>query len=305
MTLALHASGHRNQIMKLSRVTRCLTLQPNAHGRDLIVGDLHGHRALLEQELERIGFDPRRDRVLSVGDLVDRGPDSLGTLSLIEEPWFHAVLGNHELMLLNFLGHYGSRIHARKSFRMGGGAWVGDALHRHGRRLARLAERMAELPLALHVRGDVPFNVAHSDLRPLGSCQEGLFKGETICVHKADVCTSSRHHVHEAMRHAHSELHFAQHAVRVSAAPLGTLPITYVGHSPLRQVTVHDSYVYVDQRVCAPTRRAEPQPPTVLDHRKFAFWLRGVVTAHGRGAGNVRSFPLRPGLRPFGLTKAA
>jgi hypothetical protein len=135
----------------------------------------------------------------------------------------------------------------------------------------------------LHVRGDEPFNVAHSDLRPLGSCQEGLFKGETICVHKADVLTSSRHHVHEALRHAHSELHFAQRSVRVSAAPLGTLPITYVGHSPLRQVTVHDSYVYVDQRVCAPTQRAQPQPPTVLDHRKFAFWLRGVMTAHRSG----------------------
>jgi serine/threonine protein phosphatase 1 len=268
--------------MKLSRVTRCLTLQPNLHGRDLVVGDLHGHRALLEQELARIGFDPRRDRVMSVGDLVDRGPDSLATLELIEEPWFHAVLGNHELMLLNFLGHYGSRIHARKLYAEGGGSWVLDALRRHGRRLTRLAERAAELPMALHVRGDVPFNVAHSDLRPLGSRQAGLFKSEKVCVHKADVLTSSRQQVQEALRQAHSTLHFAHHAVRVSATPFGDLPITYVGHSPLRHVTVHDSYVYVDQRVCAPAGRAEAQPPTMLDHRRFAFWLRGVATAHGQ-----------------------
>lgn len=69
-----------------------------------MVGDLHGHRHLLEDELDRIGFNPTRDRVLSGGDLIDRGPDSLGTLELLEEPWFHAVLGNHELMLLNYLG---------------------------------------------------------------------------------------------------------------------------------------------------------------------------------------------------------
>jgi serine/threonine protein phosphatase 1 len=264
--------------MKLSRVTRCRTLPPNTLGRDLIVGDLHGHRILLEEELARLGFDASRDRVLSVGDLVNRGPNSLATLSLIEEPWFHAVLGNHELMLLNFLGYYGSRIHGQKSF-PSGGAWIRDALHRHRRRLARLAERVAALPLALHVQGPVPFNVAHSDLRPIGSCQEGLFRDATICVHKADMLTSSRQHVHEAQRRALWRLSFAQHSVRVSDRPLGHLPITYVGHSPLQHVTVHDSYVYVDQRVCAESKRTQRKPPTMLDHANFAFWLRGVATA--------------------------
>ena len=72
----------------------------NGGGRDFVVGDLHGHRRLFEFELEHLGFDPACDRVFSVGDLVDRGPHALETLRLIEEPWFHAVLGNHELALL-------------------------------------------------------------------------------------------------------------------------------------------------------------------------------------------------------------
>ena len=95
----------RTIVPKISKIKRCLRLQSTAKGRDLVVGDLHGHRSLLEQELDRLGFDPSCDRVLSVGDLIDRGPESFETLSLIDEPWFHAVLGNHELMLLNFLGY--------------------------------------------------------------------------------------------------------------------------------------------------------------------------------------------------------
>ncbi len=89
-------------------------LLPNVNGRNLVVGSLPGHRDRLEQRLDAIGFDPARDRVLSVGDLVDRGPDSLATLQLIEQPWFHAVLGNHELMRLSALGFYSSRVQARK-----------------------------------------------------------------------------------------------------------------------------------------------------------------------------------------------
>jgi serine/threonine protein phosphatase 1 len=97
-------------VNRFASVKPCLYLPRNAKGRGFVVGDLHGHRALLEHELSRLSFDPRCDRVLSVGDLVDRGPDSVATLSLIEEPWFHAVLGDHELMLLNDLSGYGSRL---------------------------------------------------------------------------------------------------------------------------------------------------------------------------------------------------
>jgi serine/threonine protein phosphatase 1 len=48
----------------------------NTAGRDLIVGDIHGCFARLQVALDELGFDPERDRLFSVGDLVDRGPDS-------------------------------------------------------------------------------------------------------------------------------------------------------------------------------------------------------------------------------------
>jgi len=131
---------------KISRFKRCLRLARNQKGRDFVVGDLHGHRSLFEVELDRLGFDPNCDRVASVGDLIDRGPESLDTLSLIEQPWFCAVLGNHELMLLNFLGYYASRLHSRKSYPTGGGEWINEAISKNRKALARLAEPDARIP---------------------------------------------------------------------------------------------------------------------------------------------------------------
>lgn len=70
----------------------------NTIGRDFAVGDIHGMFRLLQTELDGIGFDPLVDRLFSVGDLVDRGPDSELALEWIAKPWFHAVQGNHEDM---------------------------------------------------------------------------------------------------------------------------------------------------------------------------------------------------------------
>lgn len=245
-----------------------------------MVGDLHGHRSLFERELERLGFDPSCDRVLSVGDLINRGPESIATLSLITQPWFYAVLGNHELMLLNFLGYYGSRIHSKKSFLTAGGEWINDAISRNRKAVLRLADGTASLPVAMHVENDVPFNVTHGDLHPVGSKQGNLFIDETICVHKADTLTSSRVNIGIALKSDLLGLRFAQHSVQISPTPLAKLPITYVGHTPVENVTVHNSYVHIDQGVGARlSKRAAPATPTVLDHRRFAYWLGGVATA--------------------------
>ena len=248
-----------------------------------MIGDLHGHRSLLEEQLDRFGFDPSCDRVLSVGDLIDRGPESLATLSLLEEPWFHAVLGNHELMLLNYLGYYSSRIHSRKSFPTGCGQWIGEAVAKSPKKLGRLADRVAALPLALHVEDELPYNLTHGDLNAIGSRQEILFSEETICVHEADRATSSRLNFGEALESGLVGLSFADHRVQISQRPFGDLRLTYVGHSPIRHVTVHNSYVYIDQGVCARlSRQGGHRPPTVLDHRQFSYWLEGVAVARAR-----------------------
>ena len=75
-------------------------LNPNLVGRDFIIGDLHGSYSIFKNLLKNISFNPEIDRIISVGDLIDRGPDSPNCLSLIREPWFHAVLANHEQMMI-------------------------------------------------------------------------------------------------------------------------------------------------------------------------------------------------------------
>jgi len=269
-------------VSRISRIKRCQRLPRNTKGRDLVVGDLHGHRSLLEQELERLRFDPARDRVLSVGDLIDRGPESLNTLALIEEPWFHAVLGNHELALLNYLDFYSSRVHSKKSFPTGAGEWINEALDQDHALVQRLAHRLATLPLVIHVDDALPFNVVHGDLHPLNTTQEHLASDETVCVHKADAASSSRVHIGEALKSELLSLRFRQHSVQVSPTPVSELAMTYAGHSPVRHVTVHNSYVYIDQGVCSRSGKADHRPPTVLEHRQFAYWLHGVSAARGQ-----------------------
>lgn len=68
----------------------------NHVGRDFVVGDIHGHFRKLQELLNDAGFDEETDRLFAVGDLVDRGPESILAFRWTSKPWFLSVRGNHE-----------------------------------------------------------------------------------------------------------------------------------------------------------------------------------------------------------------
>lgn len=132
----------------------------NTKGRDFVVGDLHGQLPLLLQAMQHVNFSKQTDRMFSVGDLVDRGPDSLGCLKLLDEPWFHAVKGNHEDLMVHALHPTGDR-NMGSWWGPNGGNWnkLEDPLE-------ALVEKANNLPLLITVElaNNTRFHVIHAEL---------------------------------------------------------------------------------------------------------------------------------------------
>ena len=94
--------------------------------RAYAIGDVHGQLDLLRDLLEKIDADSRarpvkREFVVFLGDLIDRGPDSRGVLQLLQairpnlpNPLF--IMGNHEEMMLHVLGQDPERVWDWMSF---------------------------------------------------------------------------------------------------------------------------------------------------------------------------------------------
>ncbi|MGC3722480.1 metallophosphoesterase, partial [Enterococcus faecalis] len=81
----------------------------------------------------------------SVGDLVDRGPESSQVGAWLDKPWFHAICGNHDFMAWrSALGDPFQDV----DHKLCGGEWLEQLLP--GER-EQIGQRLAALPLALEV----------------------------------------------------------------------------------------------------------------------------------------------------------
>ncbi|RJG10936.1 serine/threonine protein phosphatase [Pseudomonas cavernicola] len=114
----------------------------NTAGRDFAVGDIHGHFTRLQAALDAAGFDSAVDRLFSVGDLVDRGPECRDALDWLAKPWFHPVRGNHDDYVVRF-----DTCDVDNWIYNGGSWFAGLSLYEQ----KEFAVQFAELPIAIEV----------------------------------------------------------------------------------------------------------------------------------------------------------
>ncbi|WP_413733358.1 metallophosphoesterase [Sodalis sp. RH21] len=139
-------------------------IDPNAWRRILVVGDLHGCYDLLQDKLAQHAFDTQQDLLVSVGDLIDRGPKNLQCLELLRQPWFCAVRGNHEQMAIDALQSGDGGL-----WLANGGRWFLRLDDDEQRRARALIAECADLPLVIDIpMADRHIVVAHADY-PLDS----------------------------------------------------------------------------------------------------------------------------------------
>jgi serine/threonine protein phosphatase 1 len=75
-----------------------------------VVGDVHGCRQTFEALLAKLGLG-EGDRVLCIGDLIDRGPDSHGVLTIVHESdEINSLMGNHEKIMADALRGASTRL---------------------------------------------------------------------------------------------------------------------------------------------------------------------------------------------------
>lgn len=149
----------------------------NTLGRDFVVGDLHGCLDEIFALLEHVHFDGQKDRLIAVGDLIDRGANSQACLRLLEQPWFFSVLGNHDKLLIDYMlaakGEQQNEVASR--WRGVGGDWffeLNNALQQQCYQLA------VALPwVILTTVGHYRYCVIHAELPPEINCLDVFLTG--------------------------------------------------------------------------------------------------------------------------------
>lgn len=122
-----------------------------------VVSDIHGCYQWLMDALKRRHFNPYEDLLISVGDIIDRGPDCVKCLQLMDEKWFRAVRGNHEQMALDAIENNDFAL-----WMSNGGIWFSTLEDK--RNALRLLNACRDLPHIIEITCANGLNViAHAD----------------------------------------------------------------------------------------------------------------------------------------------
>jgi serine/threonine protein phosphatase 1 len=236
------------QLLNGARVGAIQSFERNTAGRDFVVGDIHGAFSRLEAALADVRFDVERDRLFSVGDLVDRGPESERVLEFLDKPWFHAVMGNHEWLAMAFtLGDIDAQ-----NYNANGGAWL---IAKPDAERGEYCIRFCDLPLGIEVDiGDGQrVGIVHADC-PRASWdafKDGLDGDQKGALSMAAMWSRDR-------------------ADGYREGPITDVAAVVVGHTPMECVTSMDNVFYIDTGAFIPGHaltvvQLAPRPGVVLE----------------------------------------
>jgi serine/threonine protein phosphatase 1 len=224
-------------------------LPSNESGHDFVCGDLHGHREFLMHKLDELGFDFAKDRLFCTGDLIDRGPDSFGSLMLMHEPWFHFVKGNHEDDLPKFLEF---EFHTRPAYC--DQQWVFDLDTVQLEYLKGvLVPELAAVPMAISVSQD--FWVIHADRCEAGGYQNpaNLLNDEKLP--SVDSAVQRESFLWSRRLFNQIPMHLEDNGGILVAPGQEIAPgvgLTFVGHNIIEQPTLYRSHCFIDTGIYMP-----------------------------------------------------
>jgi serine/threonine protein phosphatase 1 len=229
-------------------------LPSNTAGRDFVVGDIHGCYDDLFVLLDHIRFDNTKDRLFSVGDMIDRGPDSKKCAELIYEPWFYATRANHEQMMIDLLSN--GRFTPLVDYNEGaawipnGGAW---SMSEDKGDLAALAQDLDRLPFVIVVGdGENRFHVLHAEIGHTENEPNNQPQSTTIYIrpHGARRVPVTDKMIDAWVFTEMEEYDMIWGRNLIQGIPGkwhdDTLSLTFVGHTPLRELTFVQRQLYLD-----------------------------------------------------------
>lgn len=213
----------------------------NLLGRDLVVGDVHGHFDVLLQMLKHIGFDPSKDRLFSTGDLVDRGPFSENVLRWLSYTWLHAIRGNHEQMAIGI----SEGRHDVSNYISNGGAWF---LALEDEEQQAIAAAFRALPLAFEIEtphGTV--GIVHAEPMASWTTMTALLdQAATLSKVKLqklmEQCLWSR----ERIAHTDRTVRGYRDQATWDRTPIKGIDRVYVGHSTMPIPVLLGNIAYID-----------------------------------------------------------
>lgn len=199
----------------------------NILGNDYVVGDIHGCFSKLGVKLQEIGFNPLTDRLFSVGDLVDRGPQSEECYEWLSKPWFHSVRGNHEQMAIDHFQGYGDS----GIYIYNGGAWF-LSMPIPEQRL--FVDEFYELPIAIDIETD--------------NGLVGIIHAECPTKDWADL--EDALHGPNAVGYENVAMWERKKINYKDDSVIAGISTIFVGHTPLTQVVTLGNVIYIDTGAC-------------------------------------------------------